>query len=174
MESIKVKQVLRSRKRNCYQQKAALLPLFLFGILSNMIIKVKKMRTEAKIPTRAHKEDAGIDLYACGDHTVLPHATCMIPVGVAFEIEEGYVGFIWDKSSIGSKSIKTLGGVIDAGYRGEVSVMVHNLLNEPYVFLHGHKVAQMVIQKVELCDIEEVETLSESLRGLGAFGSTGK
>lgn len=143
-------------------------------MILDMKLKVKKLRDDARIPTRAHKEDAGMDLYAYGNHTVEPHRTVMIPTGVAFEIEEGCVGLIWDKSSIGSKSIKTLGGVIDAGYRGEISIMVHNLSNNSYVFEHGHKVAQMLIQKVELCDIEEVEMLSDSIRGTGAFGSTGK
>ncbi len=132
------------------------------------------MREEAKIPTRAHHNDAGIDLYACGEHVIAPHQTCKIPLGVAMEIEEGYVGLMWDKSSIGSKGIKTLGGVIDAGYRGEVLAMVHNLGNESYTFEHGHKVAQMVIQKVEFPEIIETEELSHSLRGEGAFGSTGK
>jgi len=139
-----------------------------------MTIKVKKLRDDVRIPTRAHKEDAGIDLYACGEHVVMPHTTSMIPIGVAFEIDEGYVGLIWDKSSIGSKSIKALGGVIDAGYRGEISIMVHNLSDVACIFEHGHKVAQMLIQKVELCAVEEVEELSETTRGAGGFGSTGK
>lgn len=139
-----------------------------------MKLFVKKMREDAKLPTRAHHDDAGIDLYACGEHTVAPHAQAMIPVGVAMEIEPGYVGLIWDKSSIGAKSLKTLGGVIDAGYRGELKVMVHNLADEPYTFEHGHKVAQMLIQKVEFPDIVEASELSDSKRGSGGFGSTGK
>ncbi len=139
-----------------------------------MQLKIKKVRSDARIPTRAHHDDAGIDLYACGNHIVESHMTCMIPIGVAFEIEAGYVGLIWDKSSIGSKSLKTLGGVIDAEYRGEVSVMVHNLSDSTYTFEHGHKVAQLLIQKVEFPDIIEVEELSNSLRGEGGFGSTGK
>lgn len=139
-----------------------------------MQLKIKKVRDNAKIPNRAHHNDAGIDLYACGEHLVIPGATVMIPIGVAFEIQEGCVGLIWDKSSIGSKNLKTLGGVIDAGYRGEVSVMVHNLSEVPYTFLHGHKVAQLLIQKVEFPEIVEVGELSDSLRGQGGFGSTGK
>ncbi len=139
-----------------------------------MHLKIKKIRDDAKVPTRAHHDDAGIDLYACGEHSVEPHQTAMILIGVAFEIEEGCVGLIWDKSSIGSKSLKTLSGVIDAGYRGEVSVMVNNLSDEPYTFSHGHKVAQLLIQKVEFPDIIEVDELSDSLRGEGGFGSTGK
>lgn len=139
-----------------------------------MKLFVKKCREDARLPTRAHHDDAGIDLYACGNHTIKPHETLMIPIGIAMEIEEGYVGLIWDKSSIGSKSIKTLGGVIDAGYRGELKVMVHNLSNEPYTFEHGHKVSQIIIQKVEFPEIIESEKLSETKRGTGGFGSTGK
>jgi dUTP pyrophosphatase len=139
-----------------------------------MTVKIKKVRSKATIPTRAHHDDAGIDLYACGTHTVEPGRTEMIPIGVAFEIEFGCVGLIWDKSSIGSKGLKTLGGVIDAGYRGEVSVMVHNLSQRAYTFEHGHKVAQMLIQKVEFPEIIEVTQLAESVRGEGGFGSTGK
>lgn len=139
-----------------------------------MKVLIKKLRDDARIPTRAHHDDAGIDLYACGEHVVAPGETATIPLGVAFEIPLGYVGLIWDKSSIGSKSIKTLCGVIDAGYRGEVKIMLHNLSAEAYTFEHGHKVAQMLIQTVELCEVEEVSELSESARGEGAFGSTGK
>jgi dUTP pyrophosphatase len=139
-----------------------------------MKLLVKKCRPDARIPTRAHKEDAGIDLYACGHHIVPPHKQVMIPIGIAMEIEEGYVGLIWDKSSTGSKGMKTMGGVIDAGYRGELHIMVHNLADTPYTFEHGDKVAQMLIQKVEFPDIIETETLSETKRGTGGFGSTGK
>lgn len=139
-----------------------------------MKLFVKKLKEEAKIPTRAHHDDAGIDLYAYSHHTVSPHQKLMIPTGISLEIEQGYVGLIWDKSSIGSKGIKTLGGVIDAGYRGEIHILVHNLSDESYTFEHGHKVAQMLIQKVEFPEIEEVDELSETKRGDGGFGSTGK
>ncbi|MFA6608596.1 MAG: dUTP diphosphatase [Candidatus Paceibacterota bacterium] len=139
-----------------------------------MKLLVKKCRDDAKLPTRAHHDDAGIDLYSCGNHTIEPHKTLMIPIGISMEIEEGYVGLIWDKSSIGSKSIKTLGGVIDAGYRGELHVMVNNMSDIAYTFEHGHKVAQMLIQKVEFPEIEEISELSETKRGTGGFGSTGK
>lgn len=90
------------------------------------------------------------------------------------EIPEGYVALVWDKSSIGGKGIKTLGGVLDAGYRGEIFITVHNLHNESHTFEAGHKLAQVLIQKVELLDVEEVEELSETKRGEGRFGSTGK
>ena len=139
-----------------------------------MKLYIKKWNKEAKIPTRAHHDDAGIDLYTSGAHIIGAHQTVSIPIGVGMEIEEGYVGLIWDKSSIGSKGIKTLGGVIDAGYRGEVSVVVHNLNDTPYTFEHGQKVAQILIQKIEFPELEEVTELSDSKRGTGGFGSTGK
>jgi dUTP pyrophosphatase len=139
-----------------------------------MKLQIKKLYRDAVIPTRAHKEDAGIDLYAYGSHVIQGGETKKIPVGVALEMEVGYVGLIWDKSSIGSKGLKTLGGVVDAGYRGEVQVIMHNLTHESYTFLHGQKVAQMLIQKVELCDVIEVDELSDTVRGEGGFGSTGK
>lgn len=73
-----------------------------------MQLKVKKLRDDAKVPTRAHDDDAGIDLYSCGKHIVPPHESVMIPLGIALEIEPGYVGLIWDKSSIGKAGLKTL------------------------------------------------------------------
>jgi len=139
-----------------------------------MKLKIKKLHENAVVPTRAHKDDSGMDLYAYGDHVVPPHTTYKIPTGIALEIEQGYAWLIWDKSSIGSKGIKTMGGVFDAGYRGEVILIVHNLNNESYTFLHGNKVAQMLIQKIEFPEIEEVKELSNSPRGENGFGSTGK
>jgi dUTP pyrophosphatase len=139
-----------------------------------MKLNVKRLRGDAVLLSRAHHNDAGIDLFSCGEHSIAPHTTFPISTGIALEIPDGYVGLVWDKSSIGSKGIKTLGGVVDAGYREEVKVIVHNLNTTPYIFSHGDKVAQILIQKVELFDISEVEELSDSLRGVNGFGSTGK
>ncbi len=139
-----------------------------------MQLKIKKIKSDAIVPTRAHHDDAGIDMYACGQYIVEPGTSVKIGTGVALHIEEGNVGLIWDKSGVSSKGIKTLGGVIDAGYRGEVFVTVQNLSDIVYKFEHGHKVAQMLIQKVEFPEIIEVDELNESLRGERGFGSTGK
>ena len=158
----------------CCFYKSPIRSGFSFCYTSTMKLLIKKIDESAKLPTRAHHNDAGIDLYACGEYVVNPHQTITISLGIAMEIEEGYVGLIWDKSSLGSKGIKTLGGVIDASYRGEVKVMVHNLEEEAYTFEHGHKVAQILIQKVEFPDIIETQEFSESTRGEGSFGSTGK
>ncbi len=139
-----------------------------------MNLKVKKLHSEAKLPTRAHHDDAGLDIYCCEKTIIPPHTTVKVSTGIAYEVPNGYCVFAWDKGSLGSKGIKTLGGVLDSGYRGELFIPLHNLNNEPYVFETGDKIAQMVIQKVELWEVEEFDELSETKRGTGAFGSTGK
>lgn len=91
------------------------------------------------------------------------------------EIPEGYVGLMWDKSGLSTNHrIKSLGGVIDSSYRGESLLGVINLGDVPYTVEKGHKVVQMLIQKVETAQIEEVDELSHTTRGEGGFGSTGK
>jgi dUTP pyrophosphatase len=139
-----------------------------------MKLKVKKLHPDAKLPTRAHHDDAGLDVYCYEEITIPSHTTIKVPTGIAYEVPDGYCVFAWDKGSIGSKGIKTLGGVLDSGYRGELFIPIHNLNNEDYIFEAGHKLAQMVIQKVELWEVEEANELSETKRGIGSFGSTGK
>lgn len=139
-----------------------------------MKVFFKKINSDSVLPTRAHSDDAGMDVYVYGDVVLEPYSTVALNTGVCVEIETGYVGLIWDKSSIGAKGLKTLGGVIDSSYRGEIKVIVHNLNDTAVSFKSGQKVAQMLIQKVELADIEEVEELSSTERGDGGFGSTGK
>jgi dUTP pyrophosphatase len=141
----------------------------------SLILKIKKLSPDVTLPTYAHAGDAAFDLLASTDITVAPMQRVQVPTGIALEIPDGYVGFVWDKSGLSHKQgIKTLGGVIDAGYRGEVMVGVINLGSESYTFAKGNKVAQMVIQKRELVTIEEVTELSDTTRGQGGFGSTGK
>lgn len=139
-----------------------------------MKIHVKRLREEAVLPTRAHHDDAGMDIYACEKHIVPPHQTVKIGTGIAFEIPSGYALLVWDKSSLGSKGLKTLGGVLDASYRGELFICIHNMSDTSYTFEAGEKIAQALVQKVELCEIEEVTELSDTERGEGGFGSTGK
>jgi dUTP pyrophosphatase len=140
-----------------------------------MEIKITKLHPDAKIPQYAHHNDAGMDLFCVETITINPGERLQIKTGIAMEIPDGYVGLVWDKSGLSQKfGLKTLGGVVDSGYRGEIMVGMYNLSTEPYVFEVGHKVAQMLIQKVEQPSIVEVEELSESVRGDNAFGSTGK
>lgn len=139
-----------------------------------MNLHIKKVHPDAKIPTFAHTTDAGMDFYVLEALTVAPMTRAQVGTGIAVQIPNGYVGLVWDKSGLShKKGLKTLGGVIDAGYRGEVFIGVVNLGAEPITFEAGDKVAQMLIQKVEHPEIVEVEELGDADRGMGAFGSTG-
>jgi len=140
-----------------------------------MQIKFKKLNENAVAPTYAFKFDAGMDLYCLENISVEPNQRVQIGTGIAMEIPEGFVGLIWDKSGLSHKSgLKTVGGVVDSQYRGEIKVGMINLSNETYNFEAGQKIAQMLIQKVEQVDLMESDTLSETDRGEGGFGSTGK
>ena len=140
-----------------------------------MQIKVKKLRDDAKLPTHGHPGDAGMDFYAIEDVVFAPGKQERVHTGVAIEIPEGCVGLIWDKSSTSFNiGLKIMGGVIDSGFRGELVMCLLNTSDKEVVLEKGHKVAQMIIQKYEHCDILEVGEISETIRGEGREGSTGK
>lgn len=139
-----------------------------------MKIKVKKLKDGAKLPTHGHPGDAGMDFY-CVEDVIFPTGKQeSVHTGVAVEIPEGYVGLIWDKSGISfNLGLKVMGGVIDSSYRGELIMNMLNVSNKEVLITKGQKIAQMVIQKFEHCDILEVEELSETVRGERREGSTG-
>ena len=138
-------------------------------------VRIKKLDPSALVPAYAYKGDAAFDLCSRGDVSLAPGEYKAIPTGMALSIPEGYVGLVWDKSSIGIKQgVKTLGGVIDCGYRGEVTVGLVNLSKESRTFKQGEKLAQMIIQKKETVVFEEVEELDQTERGARGFGSSGK
>jgi dUTP pyrophosphatase len=139
-----------------------------------MTLNIKKLHPSATIPSRAYVHDAGFDLYASENTTLKPGERKTVRTGIAIEIPEGCVGLIWDKSGVGIHGgLKTLGGVVDAGYRGEILVGMVNLSQEEYAFEVGHKVAQLLIQKIEHLEIKEVSELSNTAREERGFGSTG-
>lgn len=147
----------------------------LFVYDSFMNIRIKKL--SAIIPNLHYAKhgDAGFDLYSREQVTVKAGEKATIATGIAMEIPLGYVGLVWDKSGLSTKhGLKTLGGVVDSGYRGEVVVGIINISKEEYVFEAGHKVAQMIIQKIEAASFEEVDELSDTERGDTGFGSSGK
>jgi len=145
------------------------------GILHCMEIKVKKLDERARVPEYAHDTDAGMDFFALKDMTVPPGRSVTIPTGIALEIPTGYVGLVWDKSGLASKEgITTMAGVIDSGFRGAMDLIVFNTTEKDYTFKAGEKVAQMLVQKVEHVGIVVVDSLSDTARGEGKFGSTGK
>ncbi|PIW97244.1 dUTP diphosphatase [Candidatus Kaiserbacteria bacterium CG_4_8_14_3_um_filter_38_9] len=140
-----------------------------------MKLLIKKINPLAITPQYAHHTDAAMDLYTTKRVTLLPGEHISVPTGIAVQIPDGYVGLIWDKSGLSHKAgLKTLGGVIDAGYRGEILVGILNTSDKTYIFEVGQKIAQMLIQKVEYPEIVEVAELDNTERGDGAFGSTGE
>ena len=144
-----------------------------------MKINVKKLRETAKLPYRATEGSAGADLYACLEApvTVQPGQRVTVPIGIAVEIPAGYGGFVFPRSSVASKfgvSLPNCVGVIDSDYRGELCVPVINHSAEPYTINGGDRIAQLVILPVENAVYEYTDGLSDTDRGEGGFGSTGK
>ncbi len=141
----------------------------------NIRLKIKRLCADAKLPAYAMIGDAGLDLFASETVILKKGDKAAIPTGIAMEIPDGYVGLIWDKSGLAVKSgLKTLGGVIDSGYRGEVLVGMINLGAADFAFEKGNKIAQMIIQKKESVIVEEAAELSDADRGARGFGSSGK
>ena len=139
-----------------------------------MKIKIKKLKENAKIPTYHHPGDVGLDMYAMETVTIKPGEHHRFWHGFALEFPIGYGAIVMDKGSISKAGLNHMGGVYDAGYRGEYNTHLVNLGNEPYTFEEGDKVSQLVIIPVLIAELEETDILSESARGEGMFGSTGK
>lgn len=145
-----------------------------------MQIRIKKLKENAVIPTYGTAFSAGADLYACLDNdevVVFPHRTVFIGTGLAFEIPEGYAGFTHARSGLASKNGLAPAnkvGVIDSDYRGELIVALHNHSETPQIVKNHDRIAQLVIAPYIHADFQLSDTLSESGRGDGGFGSTGK
>ena len=144
------------------------------------ILKVKKLRENAKMIKRATKGSAGMDLHACIDSeiTIEPGEIKVIPTGLAIALQnENYVAYIYARSGLAIKHGITLAncvGVVDSDYRGEVCVGLTNISKNPYTIMPDERIAQLVIAPVYICDAVEVEDLDSTERGEGGFGSTGK
>lgn len=145
-----------------------------------MVLKIKKLKENARIPKTATNGSAGMDLYACIDSavTLAPGQLKIIPTGIAVELpDNGCAAFLYARSGLGVKHGICLSngvGVIDSDYRGEICVGLCNVSDKPYVIEPFERVAQMVIAPVLTPDIEEVAELDDTDRGAGGFGSTGK
>jgi len=137
-------------------------------------MKVKKLDPQAKLPHRAHPTDSGADLFALERTVLKAHSIVKVRTGIAVELPENTSGIIWGKSSVESKGIKTMAGLVDAPYRGELLVCMYNLNDTEFVFEAGQKVAQLVVLPTLYPLFEEVPELSDTSRGEGGFGSTGK
>ena len=139
-----------------------------------MKIKVKKLKENAKLPKYHHPGDVGMDMYAMETVTVKPGEHYRFWHGFALEFPEGFAAIVKDKSSISKTGLHTMGGVFDAGYRGEYNTHLVNLSDKSYNIEIGDKVSQLLILPVEIVELEEVVELNDSARGEGGFGSTGK
>ena len=142
-------------------------------------IKVKKLREGSHLPTYGTEFSAGADLYACleEDVTIAPGETKKIPTGLAMELPVGCAGLIYARSSLGTK--KGLApankvGVVDSDYRGEFMIFLHNHGTEVQTIVHGDRVAQLLVTPVFTPGFVETDALTDTVRGAGGFGSTGK
>ena len=148
-----------------------------------MELKVFRLRPDAKLPTRAHDGDAGMDLYYCSPEgrvskmPIHPGETVLLSTGIKAQIPINHMLEIKNKSSIAAKKQLLVGAcVVDSGYDGEIFVNLHNVGKQTHWFAHGDKIAQGVLMPINLCEIVEVSEDKLNLgssRGSGALGSTG-
>lgn len=147
--------------------------------MAKLQVNLKKLHENAVVPSYGTEFSAGADLYACMEEavTIAPGETAFIHTGIAVEVPVGYAGLVYARSGLACK--KGLApankvGVVDADYRGEIMVALHNHSAEPVTVESGERIAQMVITPFLAVDYQVVEELTETVRGEGGFGSTGK
>lgn len=141
-----------------------------------MKVLVKRLGKDVKMPSYAHDEDSGVDLYANENITVGAGRIALVPTGIKIAIPKGYEAQVRPKSGLALNygiSVLNTPGTIDSGYRGEVCVIVINHGNGEFKIEKGKKIAQMVFNRVEKVEFKEVEQLDETSRNDGGFGSTG-
>ncbi|MBT7903025.1 dUTP diphosphatase [Candidatus Woesearchaeota archaeon] len=137
-------------------------------------VKINKLSKDHPSPVYARPGDAGFDLRSTEEKIILAGQKEIIKTGIKLAIPEGYVGLIWDRSGMAAKySIKSMGGVIDSSYRGEIGVILYNLSKEDFKVEIGMRIAQMLIQPVVSATLVDTETLEQTDRGDGKFGHTG-
>ena len=148
-------------------------------MITNVPVNIKKLKDNATIPTRGSEQAAGYDLYACIEEavTIKPHTTEKIGTGLAFSVPDGYFGAIFARSGLAAKQglrPANCVGVADSDYRGEYIVALHNDTDEDRVIEPQERIAQLVVMPYLPVEFEEKDELSETARGAGGFGSTGK
>jgi dUTP pyrophosphatase len=140
-------------------------------------VAVKRLDPGVDLPTRAHPGDAGVDLSSTIDIVLAPGHRELVPTGISIALPTGTVGLIHPRSGLAARaglSIVNTPGTVDAGYRGEIKVCLINLdPSEPITIARGDRIAQLLVQKVELLDFVEVDELDETSRGAGGYGSSG-
>jgi dUTP pyrophosphatase len=139
-------------------------------------LAVQRLDPEMPLPAYAHVGDAGLDLAAAREVILAPGERAAVPTGLALAIPVGWVGLVHPRSGLARRhglTVTNAPGTIDAGYRGEVEVLLVNLGQEPVTVQRGDRIAQLLLQRVGRADIVEVERLEDTTRGAGGFGSTG-
>ena len=142
----------------------------------NGIVLVKRVSEYAQLPTRGSKDAAGLDLY-CPFHIKAPaDSQKKIPLGIAVEIPKGHMGLLAPRSSMSKTPLRCANsvGIIDADYRGELSIAYENISCSDYMIFRGDRIAQLIIVPVAMVDVLEVDELSQTERCAGGYGSTGK
>jgi dUTP pyrophosphatase len=143
-----------------------------------MRLAIQRLRPDARLPTRAHDDDAGLDLYAADGVTIAPGERAMVDTGIAIELPERHAGLVVPRSGLAARhgiALVNAPGLIDAGYRGEIRVLLLNTDREQaFEVAAGDRIAQLVITRVETPDLVEVEELPATTRADGGFGSSGR
>jgi dUTP pyrophosphatase len=142
-----------------------------------MTLRVARLDARARLPTRAHSGDAGLDLYAIESAVLAPGERASIPTGIALEIPPGHAGLVLPRSGLAARhgiSVVNAPGLIDADYRGEVRVLLLNTDRErAFELAAGDRIAQLLVVAVAIADVAEVASLTDTVRGAGGFGSSG-
>jgi dUTP pyrophosphatase len=140
-------------------------------------LRVRRLDRRAVLPTQAHDGDAGLDLYALEESSLAPGERDSVPTGIAVEIPDGHAGLVLPRSGLALRhgiALVNAPGLIDAGYRGEIRVLLLNTdRSEPFEIRAGDRIAQLLVVRAEHAAVVEVEELSTSARGAGGFGSSG-
>jgi len=139
-----------------------------------MKIKIKLLHPDAIMPSYAHPGDAGLDIYSLEDCVIAPQKIKRFNLGFTLELPVGYVSIMMDRSGLALKGIHNVAGVIDAGYRGEYACALSNLSSEPVEIKKSDRISQLVIIPCAAAELKLADELSDSARGTGGFGSTGK
>ena len=145
--------------------------------MSSEPLRVRRLDARATLPARAHPGDAGMDLHALRGGELAPGERATVPTGIAVAIPHGQAGLVLPRSGLAARhgiALVNAPGLIDAGYRGELAVVLHNTdRQQRFAFAAGDRIAQLVLVAVALPEVQEVSELGESTRGAGGFGSSG-
>jgi len=142
--------------------------------ISKIKVKIKRLHPDAKIPTFGTDYSAGFDIYSVEDKMISPGETYPVSTGIVIEIPVGKVLHIWDRSGMGMRGLTIFGGVIDSDYRGEIKAILNNSSTESKEIKKGERVCQGVIIDYHQPEFEEIEELSDTIRGEGWNNSTGR